>query len=131
MKSLTASLLLLSLLQFTGPALALDCSSPSNQSDMNLCATNDLKRQNQKLNESYNAIRAKLDPKQKQDLKQVQLAWIKFRDMDCKFEASGVQGGSAYPMVLSACLSARTIQRDKELGALLNCQEGDLSCPAH
>ena len=96
-----------------------------------MCAASDLERETQKINKTYNALRAKLSPKQQKDLKEVQLAWIKFKDMACKFEASGVEGGSAYSMVLSACLSAKTTQRNKDLDFLLNCPEGDLSCPAN
>jgi uncharacterized protein YecT (DUF1311 family) len=90
-----------------------------------------LDRETKKINQTYNTVRAKLSPKQQQDFKAVQLAWIKFKDLDCKFQASGVAGGSAYPMIVSECLTAKTIQRNKELDYLLNCQEGDLSCPAH
>ena len=48
----------------------------------------------------------------------------------CQFEASGVAGGSAFSMVLTSCLIKKTRERNKELEALANCQEGDLSCPA-
>jgi uncharacterized protein YecT (DUF1311 family) len=111
-------------------AWALDCRNPQTQIDMNQCAGSDLERETKKINKTYNDYRAKLNPEQKQNFKEVQLSWIKFKDLACKFEASGVEGGSAYSMVLSGCLTAKTVQRNKEIEALANCQEGDLKCPA-
>lgn len=120
----------LSSLFVSGSALALDCQNPQTQTDMNQCASTDLNRETKKINKTYNDFRAKLNPAQKQQFKEVQLAWIKFKDLACQFEASGVEGGSAHSMVLSGCLTEKTRQRNKELEALGNCQEGDLSCPA-
>ena len=120
----------LSSLFVSSAALAVDCQNPQTQIDMNRCASTDLDRETNKINKTYNVFRAKLNPAQKQQLKEVQLAWIKFKDLACKFEASGVEGGSAHSMVLAGCLTEKTRQRNKELEALGNCQEGDLSCPA-
>lgn len=58
-----------------------------------------------------------------------QRAWIAFRDAECKFAASGVQGGSAYPTIYSTCLAELTQKRVDDFKRLLRCQEGDLSCP--
>ena len=110
-------------------ALALDCSNAQTQTDMNHCAASDLDRETKKINKAYSDYRAKLNPAQKQQLKDVQLARIKFKDLACQFEASGVEGGSAQAMVLANCLADKTRQRSKEIEALGSCQEGDLSCP--
>jgi uncharacterized protein YecT (DUF1311 family) len=110
--------------------LALDCQNHQTQTDMNQCASIDLGRETKKLNKTYNNFKAKLNPTQKQQFKEVQLAWIKFKDLACQFESSGVEGGSAHSMVLDGCLTEMTRQRNKELEAMSNCQEGDLSCPA-
>ena len=120
----------LSTLFGSSSALALDCQNPQTQTDMNQCASSDLDRETKKINKTYNDFKAKLNPTQKQQLKEVQLAWIKFKDLACQFEAFGVEGGSAHSMVLAGCLTEMTHQRNKELEALGNCQEGDLSCPA-
>ena len=96
---------------------------------MNICAGKDLDRETKKINQTYNTVRSKLDAKHQQDLKQVQLAWIAFKDLDCKFQASGVEGGSIYSLILSGCLQEKTVQRNKELDSLLHCKEGDMSCP--
>ena len=96
-------------------AWALDCRNPQSQTELNQCGNSDLERETKKINKAYNDYRTKLNPEQKQDFKEVQLAWIKFKDLACKFEASGVEGGSAYSMILSGCLTAKTIQRNKEI----------------
>jgi uncharacterized protein YecT (DUF1311 family) len=120
----------LSTLAVSDSALALDCQNPQTQTDMNQCASIDLDRETKKINKTYNDFRTKLNPTQKQQFKEVQFAWIKFKDLACQFEASGVEGGSAHSMVLAGCLAEKTRQRNKELEVLGKCEEGNLSCPA-
>lgn len=132
MKFLKARLVgvFLSGLCISSTALALDCQNPQTQTDMNQCASLDLDRETKTINKTYNDLRKKLNHSQKQQLKELQLAWIKFKDLACEFEASGVEGGSAHSMVMAGCLTEKTRQRNEELKVLGNCQEGDLSCPA-
>ena len=108
-----------------------DCSAPATQSEMTQCAGQAYSAADKKLNLAYNEYRARLNAEQKKKLTQAQLAWVKFRDLSCAFESSGAEGGSAYPMVRSGCLAAKTESRLKEIEALQDCQEGDMSCPAH
>lgn len=115
---------------FSGSVFASDCQNLQTQSEMNQCAFSDLESETKKINKTYNDIRAKLNQSQQRQFKKVQLAWIKFKDLTCEFEASGVEGGSAHSMILADCLADKVRQRNKELDALANCQEGDLSCPA-
>lgn len=107
---------------------ATDCQNPRTQTDINQCASKELDNETKKINKIYNEYREKLNPARKQQLKEVQLAWIKFKDLACQFDASGVEGGSVHSMVLSSCLAEKTRQRSKELESLANCREGDLSC---
>ena len=125
--------------RFVLPALVLallsasalaDCNAPATQSEMTQCAGQAYPTADKKLNLAYNAYRARLSAEQKKKLTQAQLAWVKFRDLSCAFESSGAEGGSAYPMVRSGCLAAKTESRLKEIKALQECQEGDMSCPA-
>ena len=127
--SLIIGMLLLSQ-AFSSPAAALNCQNPQTQTDMNRCASIELEAETKKLNKTYRDFQTKLNSTQRQQLKKVQLAWIKFKDLACKFETSGSYGGSVYPMVLSNCLTEKTQQRNKELEVLGVCQEGDLRCPA-
>lgn len=130
MKFLIALTGLLIIFGFAPIAMADDCADPKTQIDMNACAYARLDGETKKLNKTYQDLSAKLNPEQKKLIKQVQLAWIKFKDLSCKYEASGVAGGSVYPLILLDCLAAKTQQRNKQLEALSHCQEGDLSCPA-
>lgn len=83
------------------------------------------------LNKTYQEIVARLkdDADGKKSLVDAQRAWMKFRDAECKFQASAVDGGSAYPLAMQACLEAVTRQRVQELERYTSCEEGDLTCP--
>lgn len=107
-----------------------DCANAMDQSSLNQCASADYAVQDKRLNQLYGDYRKRLDDGQKQQLKDAQLAWVKYRDLACAFESSAVEGGSAYPMVMNGCLSAKTSSRADELEQLSACEEGDLSCPA-
>ncbi len=109
--------------------LALDCDEAITQSELNKCEATSLEQETKKINRVYNDLRKKMDPKQQKMLKDIQLAWIKFRDLSCKYRASGAEGGSVHSAIVNGCLTEMTRQRIKELLELNNCAEGDLSCP--
>ena len=54
---------------------------------------------------------------------------IALRDADCAFLSSSTHGGSVQPMINSQCLTDKTTEREAFLASLLQCEEGDLSCP--
>lgn len=58
-----------------------------------------------------------------------QRAWIAFRDAECAFQNDHSKDGSIYPLLMGQCLTALTKARAGQLGAYLNCEEGDMSCP--
>lgn len=91
----------------------------------------DFKRADTALNATFKRIEHRLsdDPGGKTRLVKAQRAWIAFRDAECTFQSSGDDGGSAAPMVSTACKAALTTDRAKQLKVYLNCQEGDLACP--
>ena len=96
---------------------------------LNANAAQDMQRADRALNTQYAATMGRLSPASRTLLRTAQRTWISFRDQQCRFEASGVQGGSAYPMVHSTCIARLTTERTRQLRALSQCQEGDLSCP--
>ena len=112
-------------------AWALDCNRAATQADLNQCAAQRLDQENKAINRVYRDYMAQLSPKQQARLRDVQRAWITYKDRACEFDVSGVEGGSVHSMVLADCLATRTAERRRELEALRRCQEGDLSCPAH
>jgi uncharacterized protein YecT (DUF1311 family) len=101
------------------------------QTGMNICAGADFKASDAKLNADYGKIMKRLsdDADARKLLQESQRAWIAFRDAECKFSSSGVEGGSIYPLVYAGCLQTLTEARTQQLGAYLKCDEGDTSCP--
>jgi len=119
---------LLGLSALTTASWALDCANATTQADLNACAVHALKSADGELNDTYLALRARLNQSQKNQIRDVQLAWIKYRDLSCRFESSATAGGSARTMVLNACLARKTRYRAGELKAMQQCPEGDAGC---
>jgi len=65
-------------------------------------AQEDFKSADSELNTLYKEITQRLagDEATLHLLTAAQRAWIAFRDAECAFSASGVEGGSAYPEIL-------------------------------
>ena len=98
---------------------------------MNQCAAKENKAADNELNRLYKQITARLkdNPEAKKMLVKAQRAWIGFRDAECEFSASGVEGGSVYPLIYDNCITAQTKARVEAFKTYLKCKEGDLSCP--
>jgi len=115
------------------PAEAAEKCDPADQtqSGLNICAAEEYRLEDAKLNKTYREIlRLLADDGEGRKLLQIsQRAWIAFRDAECAFANGPNKGGSIYPLVMGQCLTALTKARNEQLGAYLNCQEGDLACP--
>ncbi|WP_434703223.1 DUF1311 domain-containing protein [Pseudomonas sp. Z1-12] len=124
-------LLALTPLLFVAVAQADDCANAITQGEMNQCAAQESKVADSELNSLYKQITARLkdDPNAKNMLVKAQRAWIGFRDAECEFSASGVEGGSVYPLIYDNCITAQTKARVEAFKTYLKCKEGDLSCP--
>jgi uncharacterized protein YecT (DUF1311 family) len=96
-----------------------NCNNLKTQLEMNACAANEYQRDDAKLNEYYKELAEKLGPSEKERLKAAQRAWIKFRDLQCEFEASRYEGGSIQPLVRSSCLAQVTKQRNVDLRRMI------------
>lgn len=81
------------------------------------------------LNATYSELMAQLSGASGQKLRVAQRAWLAFRDAECAYQGSAVEGGSAQPMVVSSCMAALTEDRVQQLRGYLSCEEGDLACP--
>lgn len=121
---LTCAALLLS-----GQALADDCANANTQTEMNACAAAQYKTADKELNETYQNALKRAAPPQRELLKKAQTAWIAVRDADCALISSGTEGGSVQAMIASQCLADKTAEREAFLASLLQCEEGDMSCP--
>ncbi|NKK67731.1 lysozyme inhibitor LprI family protein [Rhizobium leguminosarum] len=108
-----------------------NCGDKTNQSDMNICAAESLKKSDAEMNKVYKEIEGRLkdDADTTKLLVATQKAWIAFRDAECNFQSSTVQGGTAYPFVNSSCHDGLTQSRTEALKVYLKCNDGDLDCP--
>lgn len=107
------------------------CLETTSQAGMTLCASNRVTHSGARLATELAAYRKRLSGRQLELFNASQAAWEAFRDAACAFEASGVEGGSAYSMVVSGCLATLTEARYRAVAELAGCEEGDLSCPVH
>jgi len=116
---------------FTSMAFAVDCDNATDQATMNQCAAQQNAAADKELNALYQQIttRLKAEPERKKLLVGAQRAWVAFRDAECKFSASGVEGGSVYPLIYSSCTTDLTKARVQTFRNYLKCQEGDVGCP--
>lgn len=126
--SLRRIAVLLTFFTIHASAFALDCDQAQTQAGLNECAGQALSQADAELNRTYLAYRNGLDKARQDQIRDVQLAWIKYRDLSCRYVGSGSAGGSAHGMVLQSCLTTKTQERTAELKALSTCPEGDLAC---
>ena len=107
------------------------CGNATTQAQLNECAARGYRDADAQLNSTYGAIMARLEKGSDAATKltSAQRAWILFRDAECQFVSTHVDGGSAQPMVIDMCLEAQTRARTQALLQYLKCGEGDLSCP--
>ena len=131
MKNLVAVLSVAIAATLPSSARADDCANANTQLAMNQCASEAYATSDKELNTVYAQIKRRLNGNAPASRKLVvaQKAWIVFRDSECDFSASGVEGGSIYSMIVIDCQTALTNKRIDDLKTYLNCQEGDLSCP--
>ncbi|MEA2120005.1 lysozyme inhibitor LprI family protein [Halovibrio sp. HP20-50] len=107
------------------------CDNANTQAELTQCTAQGYQVADDELNEAYRVLVSKLDNNSAslEKLREAQRAWINFRDAECAFESSAVEGGSAQPMVRNGCLTAQTKARTERLQEHASCEEGDLSCP--
>ncbi|EOZ4641757.1 lysozyme inhibitor LprI family protein [Enterobacter cloacae] len=116
-------------LLLSASALADECDKATTQLELNTCSAQQYQAADKKLNQTYQAAIKRAAAPQRDLLKKAQQAWIALRDADCNFIGSGTEGGSVQPMIISQCLTEKTVEREAYLASLMQCEEGDLSCP--
>lgn len=97
------------------PFTNINCKAASTQLEMNYCANLSFKAADQELNQIYrqlrNTFKQTKQNTQEPQLINAQLAWLKYRDLDCKFSADRFKGGSIAPLIYSSCKETLTKQR--------------------
>ena len=116
-------------LTFSASAVADECANASTQIELNTCTAQQYQAADKKLNHTYQVAYKRAEGPQRELLKKAQQAWITLRDADCAFIGSGTEGGSVQPMIVNQCLAEKTSEREAMLATLMQCEEGDLSCP--
>lgn len=98
----------------------LECKSPQTQAAINTCASLSAEAADQQLNQVYQQLRLNLKGSQREKLlTDAELAWIRFRDINCAFEKSSYEGGSIAPSVYYSCIEEMTKQRTQKLEGYL------------
>jgi uncharacterized protein YecT (DUF1311 family) len=100
-----------------------NCDQPMAQMEMNYCSAWSAKLSDRQLNLAYQQVKQHYNRNDDQQYRQMrlnhlidaQLDWIKYRDSNCKWEASKYDGGSIQSMIYSGCLDRMTQQRTQEL----------------
>ena len=83
--------------------------------EMNICAGQKFKKADAALNQVYRQLTAMLNVEEKEQLKETENAWLKYRDTNCDFVADQYKGGTIRPMILGLCLADMTQSRTTEL----------------
>ena len=98
-----------------GQKKAEPCADAQTQTDMNICWGKEYKAADATLNQVYGQLMRKLDAADQAQLKQVEAAWLKYRDANCEFVADRYKGGTIRPMIEAMCLADTTRNRTVEL----------------
>jgi uncharacterized protein YecT (DUF1311 family) len=106
----------------------LDCKSPSNTYEINMCAGEVFTKADKALNAIYRQLYAKYDADNKKRLQTAQRSWLKFIDDECAYETAGTIGGTIHSTMVTKCDTELTLDRIKRLKQQADCEEGDLSC---
>jgi uncharacterized protein YecT (DUF1311 family) len=101
--------------------LATQLCMSQTQSEMNNQAKIAHQRADQEMTKVYKTVMSSLSSQiEKNQLLEVQRAWIKYKESHCKALANQYQGGSMYPLILYSCLEEITIERKKQLKKYLD-----------
>jgi uncharacterized protein YecT (DUF1311 family) len=96
-----------------------NCNEPQTTIEMNQCSAQEADAADQKLNQVYQQLTAKLDPKQRERMVSAQLAWIDFRDKTCEYERGQFEGGTITTSTYYYCIARITEQRVSDLETYL------------
>jgi uncharacterized protein YecT (DUF1311 family) len=99
------------------------CADAQSQGEMNICWGKEYKAADAQLNKTYQDFMSKLDESEKAQLKNAQVAWLKYRDTNCEFVADQYKGGSMRPMIAAICLADVTNARTNELKTQIKDRE--------
>lgn len=91
------------------------------QSDMNTCAGYRFVREELELNRFYRELLSRREERDPRKLRKAQEAWLRWRDANCEYEASDLQGGSLQPLITLNCKARVTKERTEWVREMLSC----------
>ena len=104
------------------------CANAGTQADMNRCAYEDFEASGSGYAQRYKELSLPLPSAQRDRLRRMQTAWLKFRTEACRYESGPVTGGSVQAFVYWRCAARMTRERTLAMQALAACREGDITC---
>lgn len=105
-----------------------ECALDGNQSELNACAAQRLRRADADMNRLYQTQINKSNAASRIRLRDAQRAWIVYRDKTCLYETGPREAsGSIWPMQDALCRASLTQQRSALLKSYVECTEG--GCP--
>lgn len=108
---------------------AKDCSKETAQMALNMCTSGNLAAANAALNRVYGKMLAlESDPKDKENFKAVERAWVAYKDKQCQWETAGDEGGSIWAMEYNSCEIEKTDARLRELMRSAGCTASAAAC---
>lgn len=109
----------------TAEPSANNCASAATQADMNRCAYEDFEASGSGYALRYKELSQPLPSAQRDRLRRMQSAWLKFRTEACRYESGPSTGGSVQEFIYWRCAARMTRERTLALQALAACREGD------
>lgn len=98
------------------------------QSDMNTCAEYDFVKADLELSQVYETLSLRTEERDPQKLHAAQQVWLQWRDANCEYEASDLEGGSLMPLVALNCQSRVTKDRTEWVLEMLSCTSTHGEC---
>ena len=117
-RALPAAAFAAALVVATPLAAQVECDEDGPQQAMNACALDAYRAADAELNAVYARLRARMPEEERRELRDVQRAWLVYRDGHCRMEAAGFEGGSMQPLILHGCLAHLTRERTEKLKEL-------------
>lgn len=104
------------------------CVNAGTQADMNRCAFEDFEAAGSGYAQRYKELSQPMPKAQRDRLRRMQSAWLKFRTESCRYESGPSTGGSVQEFIYWRCAARMTRERTVVLQALAACREGDITC---
>jgi uncharacterized protein YecT (DUF1311 family) len=120
-------LLAASLILVIGPTAAMGqhmnatdapCHRTGADTEQTQCFVSAVERTDQRLNEVYRQIMAKLSDSERVSLRAAERLWIQYRDATCKAESDLFDGATTGPTAFAACIEFETRVRTTDLMAI-------------